>query len=218
MTKNKYIDRLIERLKEIYPFPECGLRYNGDPWRLLVMARLSAQCTDERVNSTSETLFEVYKDVYSMAKADVSDVAAMIRPCGLQNSKARDIVESSKTIVEKYGGKLPADFDDILSLAGVGRKIANLIVGDAYGRPAIVADTHCIRLSGRLGLVDPPSKNPDKVEKALKELIPPAEQNDFCHRLVNLGRDHCNARKPDCAGCPLNDICKKVINRGNDDE
>ena len=217
MKKNDYIKKLISELKEIYPDPRCGLDYGTDPWKLLVMARLSAQCTDERVNLTSKDLFAKYPAVKAMADADPEEVASVIRPCGLHNSKARDIVLASKQIIENHNGNVPEDFDCLLGLAGIGRKIANLMVGDVFGKPAIVADTHCIRLSGRLGLVSPPVKDPEKVEKTLKTIIPPAEQNDFCHRLVNLGRDFCRARNPDCIGCPINGICPKILNGDKND-
>jgi len=204
--KKKRAALVEEKLRERYPDAECALKYDGDPWRLLVMGRLSAQCTDARVNVVCEELFRKYPNAEVMARADISDVERMVYSCGVYKVKASNIVEFSKMIVNNFGGKVPDNMDDLLTLPGVGRKIANLILGDIYGLPAIVADTHCIRISNRLGLVE--TKDPLKVELVLKKLLPPEESNDFCHRAVLHGRALCDARRPLCADCPLNTFCK----------
>lgn len=196
--------RILATLKEMYPSAECALEYDGDPWRLLVMGRLSAQCTDKRVNLVCKDLFRRFPDVYSMADGDISEIEALIRSCGVYRVKARNIKDFSRIIVDDFGGKVPDDMDSLLTLPGVGRKIANLILGDVFGKPAIVTDTHCIRLSNRMGLCA--TKDPVKVERALVALIPPEEQSDFCHRLVWFGRDVCDARAPKCDACPFHDL------------
>ena len=207
-TKEKLALEVIDRLKREYPDADCTLDYN-EAWKLLVSVRLAAQCTDARVNVVVEKLYEKYPDVRSLAAADVDDIEAIVRPCGLGRSKARDIRACMKILDEEYGGNVPEDFDALLKLPGVGRKSANLIMGDVFGKPAIVTDTHCIRLVNRIGLVDG-VKDPKKVEMALWKLIPPEEGNDFCHRLVNHGREVCTARtKPHCDRCCLADICEK---------
>ena len=207
-TKEKLALEVIDRLKREYPDADCTLDYN-EAWKLLVSVRLAAQCTDARVNVVVEKLYEKYPDVRSLAAADVDDIEAIVRPCGLGRSKARDISACMKILDEEYGGNVPEDFDALLKLPGVGRKSANLIMGDVFGKPAIVTDTHCIRLVNRIGLVDG-VKDPKKVEMALWKLIPPEEGNDFCHRLVNHGREVCTARtRPHCDRCCLADICEK---------
>ena len=201
--------QIIDRLKKAYPDADCTLDYD-DAWKLLVSVRLAAQCTDARVNVVVEGLYKKYPDVRSLAEADVNDIEEIVRPCGLGKSKARDISACMKILWEKYGGKVPEDFDALLALPGVGRKSANLIMGDVFHKPAIVTDTHCIRLVNRMGLVDG-IKDPKKVEMALWKLIPPEEGSDFCHRLVYHGREVCTARtKPYCDRCCLNDICPKI--------
>ena len=180
--------KAVEALKRRYPSAECALKYDGEPWRLLVMGRLSAQCTDARVNIVCEDLFAKFPTAAAMAAAPIEAIEAIVRPCGLFRTKAADIKASCALLVEKYGGVLPDDMDTLLTFPGVGRKIANLLLGDIYHKPAIVADTHCIRISGRLGFVPSDCKDPVKVEKALVPLIPPDEQSDFCHRLVWFGR------------------------------
>ena len=183
-------------------------------WKLLVSVRLAAQCTDARVNVVVKGLFEKYPTVEALAAADVADIEEIVRPCGLGKSKARDISKCMKVLRDEYNGKIPTDFKSILSLPGVGRKSANLIMGDVFGKPAIVTDTHCIRLVNRIGLVDG-IKDPKKVEMALWEIVPPEEGSDFCHRLVWHGRDVCTARtKPHCERCCLNDICATNYNKG----
>ena len=207
MNKKERAAAAVERLEKIYPAAECALRWEGDPWRLLVMGRLSAQCTDARVNIVCEELFKKYPDVYSMAEADVHDVENYVRPCGLFRTKAANIVDSARMIALEHGGKVPDSMEDLLRLPGVGRKIANLILGDVYNKPAIVADTHCIRISARLGLTARGEKDPVKTERELRKLIPPEKSSDFCHRIVQFGRDTCSARSPACGTCPLADIC-----------
>lgn len=209
MTKKQRAQEVIDRLKKEYPVAECSLEYD-EAWKLLVEVRLAAQCTDARVNEVVKGLYEKYPTVEALSKASVEDIEAIVRPCGLGRSKARDISACMKILHEKYDDKVPEDFDELLSLPGVGRKSANLIVGDIYGKPAIVTDTHCIRITNRIGLVDG-IKEPKKVEMALWKIIPPEEGNDFCHRIVYHGRAVCTARtKPDCSKCCLYDVCKKV--------
>ena len=200
---------IVDALKGIYPEATCALNYEGDPWRLLVMGRLSAQCTDARVNLVCHELFSVYPNAEAMANADPDEVGKYIFSCGLYKTKARDLVLASKLLVEEYHGILPDTMEELLKFPGVGRKIANLLLGDIYHKPAIVADTHCIRISRRLGLVPIGDKAPEKVEKALVSLIAPEEQSDFCHRIVNFGREFCQARGNDCEKCPLSQLCDK---------
>ena len=209
MTKKQRALEIIGRLKEEYPDAGCTLDYD-QAWKLLVSVRLAAQCTDARVNVVVEGLYEKYPDVNALAQADVDDIEEIVRPCGLGRSKARDISACMKILRDEYDGKVPDDFDALLKLPGVGRKSANLIMGDVFGKPAIVTDTHCIRLVNRMGLVDG-IKEPKKVEMALWKIIPPEEGSDFCHRLVYHGRDICTARtKPHCDRCSLFDMCKRV--------
>ena len=207
--KRERMALIVERLKKIYPEATCALEYDNDPWKLLVMGRLSAQCTDARVNVVSKELFSVFPDVYAMAKGDISEIERIVKPCGLYRMKAKNIKDSSEMLVHDFGGELPSDMDSLLKLPGVGRKIANLLLGDVFGLPAIVCDTHCIRISGRLGMYPERERNPEKIEKILRELIEPEEGSDFCHRIVNFGRDVCTARSPECGICPLSDLCEK---------
>ena len=208
MTKKKLAKEVIARLKAEYPDAGCTLDYD-QAWKLLVSVRLAAQCTDARVNVVVEDLYAKFPDVNALAEADVDDIEKIVRPCGLGRSKARDISACMKIIRDEYDGKVPDDFDALLKPPGVGRKSANLIMGDVFGKPAIVTDTHCIRLCNRIGLVDG-IKEPKKVEMALWKIIPPEEGSDFCHRLVFHGRDVCTARtKPYCDKCCLQDICAK---------
>ena len=209
MTKRQRALQIIERLKEEYPDSGCSLTYN-EPWKLLVSVRLAAQCTDARVNVVVEKLYERFPDVNALAEAPVEEIERIVHPCGLGKSKARDISACMKILRDEFHGEVPDDFETLLKLPGVGRKSANLIVGDVFGKPAIVTDTHCIRLTNRMGLVDG-IKEPGKVEKELWKIIPPEEGNAFCHRLVDHGREICTARtKPYCDRCCLQDICKKV--------
>lgn len=210
MTKKQLALEVIKRLKEAYPDAGCTLEYE-EAWKLLVSVRLAAQCTDARVNVVVKGLFEKYPTVDALAAAEVSDIEAIVRPCGLGPSKARDISACMRMLRDEYGGKVPEDFNELLKLPGVGRKSANLVMGDVFGRPAIVTDTHCIRLSNRIGLVDGITE-PKKVEMALWKIVPPKEGSDLCHRLVEHGREVCTARtQPHCERCVLSDICKKKI-------
>lgn len=209
MTKKQRALAIIDLLKKEYPDAECSLDYD-DAWKLLVSVRLAAQCTDARVNVVVEGLYAKYPTVEALADASVEEIEQIVKPCGLGKSKARDICACMKILQEKYDGKVPDDFDELLALPGVGRKSANLIVGDVFGKPAIVTDTHCIRLVNRFGIVDG-IKEPQKVEMALWKIIPPEEGNDFCHRLVYHGRAVCTARtKPHCEQCCLRDVCKRI--------
>ena len=209
MPKTDQALQVIERLNQEYPDTGCSLDYD-DAWKLLVSVRLAAQCTDARVNVVVQDLYREFPDVDALADADVEEIERIVKPCGLGHSKARDISACMKMLKEKYQGKVPEDFDALLELPGVGRKSANLVMGDVFGQPAIVTDTHCIRLANRIGLVDG-IREPKKVEMALWKLIPPEESNDFCHRLVDHGRAVCTARTaPYCDRCCLNDICKKA--------
>lgn len=208
-TKKQRALNIINLLKEEYPDAGCTLDYD-DAWKLLVSVRLAAQCTDARVNIVVEGLYEKYPTVQALAAAPVEEIEKIVKPCGLGHSKARDISACMKLLQEKYGGKVPDDFDALLELPGVGRKSANLIMGDVFGKSAIVTDTHCIRLVNRMGLVDG-IKEPKKVEMELWKIIPPEEGSDFCHRLVYHGRAVCTARtKPDCERCCLKEVCKRV--------
>ncbi len=200
---------IIERLKKEYPDAGCTLEFD-EAWKLLVSVRLAAQCTDERVNIIVEKLFAKYPDVKALAEAEVDDIEAIVRPCGLGRSKARDISACMRILRDQYDCQIPRTFQELLDLPGVGRKSANLIMGDVFGEPAIVTDTHCIRLTNRMGLVEG-TKDPKKVEMALWKIIPPEEGSDFCHRLVFHGREVCTARtNPYCDKCCLADICPKV--------
>ena len=206
MTKKKLALEVIKRLKDEYPKSECTLDYR-DAWQLLVSVRLAAQCTDKRVDQTTPKLYEKFPTVEALANADVSEIEEIVRPCGLGKSKARDISACMKVIHYEYHDMVPDNMEELLKLPGVGRKSANLIMGDIYGKPAIVTDTHCIRLCNLIGLVDN-IKEPGKVEKELWKIIPPEEGNDLCHRFVDHGRAVCVARSPKCEICCLRDICK----------
>jgi len=211
-AKQKLALEIIERLKKAYPQSGCSLTYD-EAWKLLVSVRLAAQCTDARVNIIVEKLYEKYPTMESIANAPVEAIEEIVRPCGLGKSKAKDIVACMKDLLLRFDGKVPDTMEQLLSLPGVGRKSANLIMGDVYGKPAIVTDTHCIRLVNRMGLVNGITE-PAKVEKELWKLIPPQEGNAFCHRLVDHGREICTARtKPYCDKCVLEDICKKRITK-----
>ena len=209
MTKKQRALEVIERLKKRYPDADCTLDYD-QAWKLLVSVRLAAQCTDARVNIVVETLYDKFPTVKALAQASPEEIEEIVRPCGLGKSKARDISACMKILDEQYDGNVPDDFQALLKLPGVGRKSANLIMGDVFGKPAIVTDTHCIRLSNRIGLVDG-IKDPKKVEMELWKIIPPEEGSELCHRLVYHGREVCTARTtPHCDRCCLVDICKKV--------
>ncbi|MBS5130701.1 MAG: endonuclease III [Lachnospiraceae bacterium] len=208
MTLQEKTLEVIRRLAEEYPDADCTLDYD-EAWKLLVSVRLAAQCTDERVNIIVEKLFAKYPSVEALADASPEEIEAIVKPCGLGKSKARDISACMRMLRDDFGGKIPDQFDDLMKLPGVGRKSANLIMGDVFHKPAIVTDTHCIRLVNRIGLVDQ-IKEPKKVEMALWKIVPPEEGSDFCHRLVYHGRAVCTARtKPYCDKCCLKDICEK---------
>jgi endonuclease-3 len=210
---------IVEKLKTIYPDIVCALEWSGqhggepefllrESWKLLVMGRLSAQCTDARVNIVCKDLFEKFPTVQAMAEGEIAEIEAIVRPCGLYHTKAQNIKDACRILAEDYGGIVPDDMDALLALPGVGRKIANLLLGDIYHKGGVVTDTHCIRICGRLGFYDESVKEPLKVERILTPLIAPEEQSDFCHRIVQFGRDTCMARSPACEGCPLADLCR----------
>ena len=205
MTKKQRALAVIERLKEKYPDAICSLTYRKD-YELLIATRLSAQCTDARVNIVTKDLFAQFPTVESFAQADLSQVEEIVKPCGLYKTKAKSIVEMCKILLEHFDGKVPDNMEDLLTLPGVGRKTANLILGDIFHEPAIVCDTHCIRITNLLGLTD--TKDPAKCEEQLRKILPPEESSDLCHRFVLFGRERCKARKPDCGSCELKDICK----------
>ena len=207
--KRKRLADVVEGLKAVYPDAACSLEYEGDAWRLLVMGRLSAQCTDARVNIVCRELFEKYPTAEALATADITDVERIITPCGLYRMKARSIIDASEMLVRDFGGTLPDTMDALLTLPGVGRKIANMLLGDIYGKPAVVCDTHCMRICARLGFYPEGLRDPVKIEKILLDLIDPAEGSDFCHRLVLFGRDICMARGPLCSECPIGELCEK---------
>lgn len=210
---------IVERLKEVYPESVCALEWGGqrggewdfllrESWKLLVMGRLSAQCTDARVNIVCKDLFEKFPTVEAMADGNLAEIEAIVRPCGLYHTKAQNIKDACRILVEEHNGIVPDNMDALLALPGVGRKIANLLLGDIYKKGGVVTDTHCIRICGRLGFYEESIKDPLKVERILTPLIEEREQSDFCHRIVQFGRDTCMARSPACEGCPLRDLCK----------
>ncbi len=207
MTKKQRAEEIIRLLEQEYPLADCTLDYD-EAWKLLVSVRLAAQCTDARVNVVVRELYARYPSPQALADATPEAIEEIVKPCGLGRSKARDIHKCMTVLVQEYDGKVPDDFNALLKLPGVGRKSANLIMGDVFGKPAIVTDTHCIRLVNRMGLVDN-IREPKKVEMALWKIIPAEEGSDFCHRLVHHGREVCTARKANCEKCCLRDICKK---------
>ncbi len=200
-------EQAVELLKGFYPDAQCSLTYDK-PYELLIAVRLSAQCTDARVNMVTPTLFAKYPTLDSLAEADVEDIKAIIRSCGFYNTKGADIVAMCQMLRDDYGGVMPDTIEELTKLPGIGRKTANLMVGDVFHKPAVVVDTHCIRINGRLGFCS--GKDPEKIEKVLRELLPPEESNDYCHRIVQFGRDVCSARSPKCEGCVLSGICPKI--------
>ncbi len=207
MTEKERAAAIVTALEGVYPDALCALEAGGDPWKLLLMARLSAQCKDSTVNEVCRELFAVYPTPAAMAAADPARVEGIIRRCGLFRRKAQDLIAESAMLMADYGGVLPNSMDELLKFPGVGRKIANLLLGDIFHRPAVVVDTHCIRISGRLGLVPPGMKDPEKIEKILCGLIEPEKQSDFCHRIVMFGREYCPAKGNDCPKCPLRALC-----------
>lgn len=208
LTKKQIAVSAVQALKKEYPDALCSLQYK-DPLQLLIATRLAAQCTDARVNMVTPALFERFKTVDDFANADVSEVAQYIKSCGLYKTKSQDIVAMAKMLRDDFGGKVPDTVEQLIKLPGIGRKTANLVCGDIYGKPAVVVDTHCIRITRRLGLHD--LKDQKKIEFALRELLPPEESNDFCHRLVLHGRAVCTARNPKCDECCMKDFCKKCL-------
>ena len=212
MRTSEQVREIIEGLEREYPLAECSLNYD-EAWQLLVSVRLAAQCTDERVNKVVPALFADYPGPEAMAQAEPEDIEPYIHSCGFFRGKARDIVGAARMLTEDYGGRVPDNMDDLLKLPGVGRKSANLILGDVYNVPgSVVVDTHCIRLSNRMGLVDD-MKDPPKIETALRAILPPEKSNDFCHRLVLHGRAVCTARSPRCESCCVKDVCRSYENK-----
>ena len=201
-------------LASMYPDAVCSLDYGGDPWRLLVMARLSAQCTDERVNVVCRELFEVFPDAAAMAAGELGEIERIVRPCGLYRTKAESIKEASRIITEEYGGKIPDTMDGLLALPGVGRKIANLVLGDVYHKGGIVADTHFMRICGRVGFYEEGLRDAAKVERIMEKIIPREVQSETCHRAVLFGRDVCTARAPRCGECPMRGECRHNMQGG----
>lgn len=204
MSQKKRAELVVDLIEQAYPNAACSL-IADDPLHLLIATRLSAQCTDARVNLVTPALFERFPTASDFAKADVKDVEELIKSCGLYKTKAADIVACAKKIMSDFDGKVPDNIEDLTSLPGIGRKTANLICGDVYGKPAVVADTHFIRICGRLGFTD--TKDPYKVEKAMRELLPPEKSSNFCHRIVHFGREVCTARKTYCESCCLKELC-----------
>ena len=207
----------VEILKGVYPDAACALEWGGiEPWRLLIMGRLSAQCTDARVNIVCRELFGRFPTLESVANAEIGELEDIVRPCGLYRMKAKEIKAACRMLIDDFGGELPDNMDALLKFPGVGRKIANLLLGDIYKKPAVVADTHCIRICGRLGFYSEELKDPVKVEKIMSGYLEPEEQSDFCHRIVQFGRDVCIARSPKCTECPLGEICERKRNLKGD--
>ena len=205
--KRRVMAEIVAELEGIYPDSSCALEYGGEPWRLMVMARLSAQCTDARVNEVCRVLFERFPTLDSLADAPLAEIADVVRPCGLWQKKSENIKEECRMVRDTFGSVVPDNMDDLLKLPGVGRKIANLLLGDIYGKPAIVADTHCIRICGRFGMYPESLKDAHKVERIMSALVEPSAQSDFCHRIVQFGRDVCTARSPRCTECPILKNC-----------
>ncbi|MBE6837112.1 MAG: endonuclease III [Ruminococcus sp.] len=205
MTLKQKAYEICSRLENYYPDAKCSLVYEK-PHELMIAGRLSAQCTDARVNIVTKVLFEKYKTVKDFAEADVKDIEEIIKPCGLYKTKAQSVVEMCRQLLLNFGGEIPKTIEELTTLSGIGRKTANLIMGDVHNLPAIVTDTHCIRICGRLGLTK--NKEPKKVEDDLRKIIPPEKSSDFCHRLVIFGRDICKARGERCEACPLRELCK----------
>ena len=212
--KRRRLSAAIQILAECYPEAECALKYGGDPWKLLVMGRLSAQCTDARVNEVCKELFAKFPNAEAMAEGDIAEIERIVKPCGLYRMKADNIKAASKMLITDFGGELPSTMEELLLLPGVGRKIANLLLGDIFGKDAIVCDTHCIRICGRLGMYPESEKDPTRIEKILRSLMNPSDGSDFCHRIVIFGREICTARSPKCEDCPLSSVCGKYEREG----
>ena len=205
MKKHEIADLACAELEKLYPGAQCTLDY-GEPYQLMMATRLAAQCTDARVNVVTKTLFKKYPTLQAFADADLAELEQDVKPCGFYHTKAKSLKEMAGQLINNFGGEVPSTMEELLTLSGVGRKTANLILGDVFGKPAVVTDTHCIRISGRLGLTS--NKEPAKVEKDLVKLLPPETSSDFCHRTVQFGRDICRARSPKCGECPLNYFCR----------
>lgn len=205
MKKQEIADLARAELEKLYPGAQCTLDY-GEPYQLMMATRLAAQCTDARVNVVTKTLFKKYPTLQAFADADLAELEQDVKPCGFYHTKAKSLKEMAGQLINNFGGEVPSTMEELLTLSGVGRKTANLILGDVFGKPAVVTDTHCIRISGRLGLTS--NKEPAKVEKDLVKLLPPETSSDFCHRAVQFGRDICRARSPKCGECPLNYFCR----------
>ncbi len=205
MNKNELTAEIIRRLEQVYPDALCSLTYEK-PHELMIAGRLSAQCTDARVNIVTKELFARYKSIEDFANADVDEIAEIVKPCGLYKTKAKSIVGMCRQIMQDFGGEIPDTIEQLTKLEGIGRKTANLVLGDVFHKPAVVCDTHCIRICGRLGLTK--NKEPQKVETDLRKILPPEKSSDFCHRMVLFGREFCKARGERCGECPLSDICK----------
>ena len=205
MKKTELVGEIIRRLEQAYPDALCSLTYEK-PHELMIAGRLSAQCTDARVNIVTKELFARYKSIEDFANADVDEVAEIVKPCGLYKTKAKSIVGMCRQIMQDFGGEIPDTIEQLTKLEGIGRKTANLVLGDVFHKPAVVCDTHCIRICGRLGLTK--NKEPQKVETDLRKILPPEKSSDFCHRMVLFGREYCKARGERCGECPLSDICK----------
>ena len=205
MKKQEIADLACAELEKLYPGAQCTLDY-GEPYQLMMATRLAAQCTDARVNVVTKTMFKKYPTLQAFADADLAELEQDVKPCGFYHTKAKSLKEMAGQLINNFGGEVPSTMEELLTLSGVGRKTANLILGDVFGKPAVVTDTHCIRISGRLGLTS--NKEPAKVEKDLVKLLPPETSSDFCHRTVQFGRDICRARSPKCGECPLNYFCR----------
>lgn len=211
MTKQELAAKTAAALEALYPDAVCSLEYEDEPWKLLILARLSAQCTDARVNIVAKTLFWRFPTPESVADCDLAALEETIKPCGLYKTKAKSIRETAGILVRDYGGRVPDTMEGLLALPGVGRKIACLMLGDVFGKPHIVTDTHCIRICGRLGFYPESEKNPAKIERILDGCVEKAIQSDFCHRIVNFGRDICTARSPKCDACPMRSFCRHAV-------
>ena len=216
MTKKELARQSAAALEELYPNAVCSLEYQGEPWKLLILARLSAQCTDARVNIVAKPLFARFPTLKSVAEGPLEDLEEIVKPCGLYKTKAKSIYETAGILMRDYGGQVPREMDALLTLPGVGRKIANLLLGDVFGQPRIVTDTHCIRICGRLGFYPESEKNPHKIEKILAKWVDAPAQSDFCHRIVQFGRDVCTARSPKCGECTLRTFCRHAGRKNAD--
>lgn len=208
MKKQEIALEAVRLLEKQYPDAVCSLEYK-EPYQLMIAVRLSAQCTDARVNIVTKDLFRQFPTLQSFADANLEELEEAVKPCGFYHTKAKSIQEAARRLITVYDSVLPDTMEELLTLPGIGRKTANLLLGDVYGKPAVVTDTHCIRISGKLGLTE--HKEPEKVENDLRRLLPPEKSSDFCHRLVLFGREFCKARKPDCGICPLREICPSCM-------